>query len=440
MIPIDDQTLYADALLAIKQAIGNGYLGRAAQMFLGCKHYGDIIPRIGASTGIATGDMERLLDELFIKEHRLTPEKIVILFDDDHKVPSGKRHGGLKYPSNIWRNNLNIQKPYICYASVAELQDRSFLLASRKSCPHLLPEVPGTLAGASCALMPTRADGSRAKYRGEDNPKMFRKDTKTSEYTVHDPGDIEFYSGIVIPENGNKLPVIAIIVVLYFDSVLSAQRTTITIEDFLEDFNFSAEEAAAYFEDDPASDAHAKLIAVRSDISWERIIPSYLPSATPTPLPGRPPLPAPQPGKSRKRARSARGNRVTKSAPPPNGVWWDAEQAVRAVLEADGWTVIDMSPFGVGYDYKIIKSGTLRLIEVKSSIGPCAPTMTELEYQTACGNRTSYVMAMVEHFDPTKPATIEWVYDPAFLGPTMKTVIQYFLPRSLWKKHTFPGP
>lgn len=471
MIPIDNPALYDEALIILRRATGNKYLGRLVQMLLACKHYGHLIPRIGDPVGITTGELETLLDALYRKLSRTDPTKILILFGADYKVPSGIVDGGLKYPSNIWRNNLNFQKGYMCYAPAADLLNAGFRNPSRTMCPHLVPEIPGQLSGATCAIRPG------ARYRNEDHPKAIRKDSETGRYFVYDPSDVAFYSNFILPDNGEKLPIAALIVALYHDSILAAGRTSVSIADFAADFDMSPQELAQYFEDDPASANHQSLIAVAPQLTWtreistaeapEEALPGTAAEAEAEAEPGEAgpsettaanigdasaaandkddldyvPVPK-QPMVKAKPAQDLNAATATTSAPPKGSQWWSAEQAVRALLESDGWAVMDVSRLRLGCDIKASKGQTLRLIEVKSAVGTCAPTLTAAEYQQAKESRRTYVLAIVEYFDPEAELKVRWIQDPARLQMTERQVTQYFLPRSVWNKPAtleFPG-
>lgn len=438
MIPINSAVVYDKALELLEAVGGNGFLGRAAQIFLACKHYGNQIPTVGSASGIDSRQLQQLLDTLYSKPNRSTPEKVVIIFDDDHKVPTGTTGGVLKSPSNIWRNNLNLQKGFICYASVQEMQTPSFVYASRKVCPHLQPAGTQTLAHSWCHIK-----GKPPEYRGEDNPKMFRKDPVTGEYTVHDPQDIAYYSGILRPASGVKLPIAPLIVALYHDGILAAGRSHVDVPDFLVDFGFSPKEAAAYFDDDPASAAHQALALVAPGAAWTRFSVAPATAASTVTLPGVPPVAVPKvaTGKKTKALPHHGSIGVTTSPPPPaTSGWWNAQQAVRTTLEAANWLVVDVSGLKVGYDFKIIKAGHVKMVEVKSSVGICTATLTDLEYKQAVAGRRGFVLAIVENYDPALPATIQWVEDPARLQMTQRQVVQYTLPRSVWRSHTTPMP
>lgn len=437
MIPINDPALYDTALKVLKAAAGHGFRGRAAQIFLACKHYGKQIPEVGSAVGVESGQLQQLLDDLYSKPSRVTPEKIAIIFDDDHKIPTGTTGGVLTGASNIWRNNLNLQKGFICYAPVQRMQSPGFVAASRKVCPYLQPTNTQTLAKSWCGVK-----GKPPTYRGEDNPKMFRKDPVTGEYTVHDPQDVSFYSGIIRPANGIKLPIAALIVAIYHDGILAAGRSHVDVVDFLTDFGFTSVEAAAYFDDDSNSTDHQALAAHSPGITWTKL--STGPTGTPmVALPGMPPIPAPKMPAAKKATNLPNHASIgTTSSPPPPAAsgWWDAQQAVRQTLEAANWVVIDVSGLRMGCDFKITKAGKVKLIEVKSAVGICTATLTNTEYAQATAMRGDFVLAIVENFDPQLPATIQWIEDPARLQMTKRNVVQYTLPRSVWCRHTTPMP
>jgi hypothetical protein len=102
------------------------------------------------------------------------------------------------------------------------------------------------------------------------------------------------------------------------------------------------------------------------------------------------------------------------------------------VLENDGWIVLDVSRFGVGYDMRAHKAGTTRHVEVKSSAGRCSPLLTPNELSEARRLRDAYVLAVVENFDPAQPVSVLWIQDPASLPMGARTMTAYSLPRSTW--------
>jgi hypothetical protein len=414
---VNDPTLYAAALASLARFTSGSYYGRLVQIYLACKHYGRLIPRVGDAVGTDIAALQRLFDELYEKPSRRPGPSIAILFNDNHLYRTGERPPG-KGPSNIWRNNFNMQKGVGCFATAAEIVDPAFRNRRRAMCPHLV-SASGNLEGATCDL-----DPRAAQYRREDHPKVFRIDPVTRDHFVYDPSDINYYLRFVLAPGGRRLPIAPLIVALYYDSPLAAGRTEVDINDFLLDFDYVGAEYTSYFDDDPALPEHAALrAAFPGMLSWTRVV---VPAAPPT----LPAIPVPVPGRRRKVPSPAIVS--TPLAPPAGGYWWDAEQAVRQMLEADGWKVIDKSRFGLGYDLLASKAGTVRYVEVKSSAGQCNPIMTDNEYLEARRLRHEYVLAVVENFDPKKPVVVLWVHDPAQLSFTARNVKVFSLPRSQW--------
>lgn len=428
---MDDPALYAASLATLERFTRGSYYGRLVQIFLACKYYGRQIPRVGDLQGIDVGTFQRLVDDLYEKPSRRPNASVAILFNNNHLYSTGVAAPG-RGAANIWRNNFNIQKGFGCYASAAELTDPVFRLSSRTRCPHLVTAVPGQLAGAQCDLDPD------ARYRGEDHPKVFRIDPHTREHFVYDPDDSANYAPIVLAPSGRRLPIAPLIVALYYDSVVAAGRPRVDVGDFLIDFDFSPAEALTYFDDDPSLAEHVALAATAAGgLSWSRVpAPALAAPAAPAPLPG---VPVPVPARTRRRTSPVVTTAAPPTLPPAGGRWWDAEQAVRKVLEDDGWIALDVSRFGVGYDMRAYKAGTTRHVEVKSSAGRCSPLLTPNELSEARRLRDAYVLAVVENFDPVQPVSVLWIQDPASLPMGARTMMAYSLPRSAWLPRARPA-
>jgi len=425
MIRVTNRALYTASLTALARFTRGSYYGRLVQIFLACKHYGQLIPRIGDRVGTDAGTVQRLLDDLYEKPSRRPGPSVSILFSNNHLPRTGQAAPGNRYPSNIWRNNFNAQKGFSCFATPRELRSQNFRNQSRSLCPHLVPVRRGDLRGATCDL-----DAGRAHYRAEDHPKVFRMDPVTRDLFVYDPTDAAHYAPLVLAPDGRRLPIGPLIVGLYFDSPIRSARRDIDLADFLLDFDFTPSEFSTYFDDDPALPEHLQLAeAFPRQLKWTRIA-RAAPAPQPAPLPG---VPVTAPRRRRTTAPvSALAIAAPAIAPPAGGHWWHAEQAVRQALVADGWTVVDKTRLAVGYDFLAWKSGTTRHIEVKSSAGKCNPVLTDNEYIESRRLRHSYVLAIVEDFDPTAALRIFWVQDPASLNLTARQVVAFGLPRSQW--------
>jgi hypothetical protein len=393
------------------------------QIFLAAKYYGPTIPRVGSGGGVLVNELQYLLDDFYRKNGRADADgSIMIMFGDNHLVSTGQIGPSLKGPSNIWRNNLGLQKATICFASEVELSDDTFLAAPRLACPHLRPAIPGTLAGAKCAL------SLEPSYRREDGPKAIRKDPVDNGFAVVSPAKIDHWREIIA--SGGRLPVVPVIATLYHDADLASGRTDLEPIDFVRDFSFSSEEYHAYFDDDPGHPVHLALRAAFPGLAWNRVPgvfgqpPSPLVPGTPAPTPPTGPLdpdtlPVVAP----------------RTGPPAGGHWWSAEQGVQKYLRDSGWNVIDRTSQAVGFDLEIWRTGDAhRYLEVKSSAGQCAPVLTSNEYAAAVRHGPRYVLAVVENFDPAGDIAILWVSNPAALPVKARDVKQYPIPRAIWLK------
>ena len=126
--------------------------------------------------------------------------------------------------------------------------------------------------------------------------------------------------------------------------------------------------------------------------------------------------------------------------PPPNtNNGWDAEQYVAAALTAAGWTAHAVSRQQLGYDIFAQRGKQKRYVEVKSSLGLCSPSMTAREWQQANNHTNSYVLAIVENFNPTAQNVVYWVRDPANrCSATPQTTISHGIARASWAAAAVP--
>lgn len=126
--------------------------------------------------------------------------------------------------------------------------------------------------------------------------------------------------------------------------------------------------------------------------------------------------------------------------PPPNtNNGWDAEQYVAAALTAAGWTVHGVSRQQLGYDLFAQRGTQRRYVEVKSSLGLCSPSLTAREWQQASYHANSYVLAIVENFNPTAQNVIHWVRDPANrCTANPQTTISHGIARGSWAAAAVP--
>jgi hypothetical protein len=395
---------------------------------------------VGFGPGISIADIQSTLDTLFTKASRKASgsASIVSVFSNSHLYPTGVIGAGLTTPSNIWRNNFGLQKSLICFGPVSDLTNPAFVMQDRVLCPYLDAPVPpgGDLSGRSCSFR------TQAHYRREDHPKFLRRDPVDLGISIVDTENVQLWQNAVVPPPPKtRIPVIALICALYFDSDMSGGRASISPIDFMREFNFTNEHYTAFFDDDPASAGHVALLASFPGMAWERVAPMNSTAGTVTPT--APVAGAPVPGVSKPAKPHIDPTLLPiiapPIAPPAGGHWWAAEQAVQGALRAAGWDVIDRSRQWVGFDFEAKRGTSLLYIEVKSSAGPCSPVLTNREFEAAKLYPSKFILAIVENFDPDGPVRILWVINPGAIPMVARTVTEYPLPRGLWLPKAEPS-
>lgn len=111
----------------------------------------------------------------------------------------------------------------------------------------------------------------------------------------------------------------------------------------------------------------------------------------------------------------------------------EGENSVVALLEEYGFEIRILTGSKHGYDILATKDGARFLIEVKSALDRCSPTLTENEYQTASRYGRVYILAIVEHV-MRNPET-HFVVDPVGqLGDHIVATetTAYRIPRTRW--------
>lgn len=427
MLNISNQEIYNRSLQVLndyKSQIGRLHKGRFIQIFLGLKFYQNEIPSMNSGRFIESGVLQTMLDDLYSKNSLPSNQCVLSLFENSYLARTGIVPVGASYPSNVWRNNFNIQKGIGCYAPSNMLSSNEFLNESRSSCRYLINETPGSLRNATCSICSTGGT-----YRSEDHRKWLQIKIDGSGYSVVDLLNVSNFQPYIAPES-NRIPILPLIIALYYDSnpglIIGTRRSAgVDLDLFRNDFNFSFSEFSSYFDDstsnpfnkilsdefpeliyEPASSIHLTLSSEMtsateddSDIEYEPIL---------------------------------NGN---STIPPRVHSGWEAEQFVINLLEINGWTVHDVSRQKIGYDLLAKRGRRTIFIEVKSSLGKCAPTLTSREWQQARRLSDSYILAVIEDFDPSgeQENMIYFIPNPSTInGVTSSISVNYSIPRSGW--------
>jgi hypothetical protein len=426
MINVNSGLLFAESLLQLKrykQSVGGAHKGRFIQMFLGLKYFQNVIPSMFSGLFATTEVVQTLLDDLYSKASRPANESVLMMFEGTFLARTGLIAPGNKTPQNTWRNNLNLQKGVGCYAPPADLASPTFLNHDRINCKYLSQTKPGQLAGSKCSLCP-----SAATYRNEDHRKWLRIDPGRNGYAVADLMNIGNFRPYVAPSS-NRMPLIPVISALYHDAnpgLSLAARNNVGALEFCTDFNFSAKELAAYFDSASSNPFNAALLSKFSSIS--------LAAATPIASALSVTVKAAA-AKAKKKAASISAPVLsgTPVIPPAINTGFEAERYAEKALRDNGWTVYDVSRQRLGYDLLAKKGTATRYVDVKSSLGMCAPTLTAREWQQSNAHGSNYVLAIIENFNPMGLNTVYWVPNPAACGALPSQTIQYAISRGSWR-------
>ena len=427
MIAVTNQILYRDALnclIAHKTAVGQGFKGRFTQIFLGLKFFQNSLPSIYSGSFITTEVLQSLLDDLYAKISRPPNQCVLSLFEGSYLARTGLISPGNRGAQNTWRNNFNLQKGIGCYAPLADLSSPTFLNEDRSQCRFLQSVALGSLMGAHCSLCPTGAT-----YRGESHRKWLRIDPGGNGYAVTDLQNIGNFAPYVAP-TANRIPLLPLIVALYHDAdpgLVLGTRASVQTAEFMSDFNLSRAEFDAYFDDSVHHPINAQLLASRAWPQGTLQSPESTQPATRTP-------------RTRRRTLAIVAPPVltgTPAPPPATNSGWEAEQFVAVALQNDGWTAHIVTRQKLGYDIFAQKGTKKRYIEVKSSLGHCAPSLTAREWQQASFHADSYVLAIVENFNPLALNMVYWIPNPANRCiATAQTTVSHAIARSSWTPAT----
>jgi hypothetical protein len=434
MVPRISAALFADALeclTAHKRSIGAEFRGRFVQIFLAMKFFQNSIPSMFSGSFITTEMLQSLLDDLFAKASRPANSCVLSIFEGNYLARTGLIGPANTTPQNTWRNNFNLQKGIGCYAPVAELSSPTFLNQERSQCRHLQSSMPGSLAGARCSLCTTGA-----AYRREGHRKWLRIDPGGNGYSATDLQNSANFAPYVAPQ-GARIPVLPLVVALYHDAepgLSIGNRSTVSLADFASDFNFSDQEMSTYFDISMTHPLNARLTSSAAWGTGTSLGTSPVVSGGGA---GLVPAAASVPGAPPSAAQPVLGGTPT---PPPNtNNGWDAEQYVAAALTEAGWTAHAVSRQQLGYDIFAQRGTQKRYVEVKSSLGLCSPSLTAREWRQASYHADSYILAVIEHFNPTAENVVYWVRDPANrCSATLQTTISHGIARSSWAAVTVP--
>jgi hypothetical protein len=392
MIPTNRTDVFERALSTLQEfGEQTNIRGRFVALYLGLRRMGDSIAHLGEQQATAAGVIEAFLDRLYLKTHRPPPLNILTApfgGSTSPNAPWSARTGtiapGNRYPTNTWRNNFNIQKGIGCPASPEVIRQLLAQPNIRLVCPHISLDAEDRQL---CSLQGTT-------YRGEEHSIWLRMAPQGGYQIVDldDPATYRYY----LNAWGTKIPVFPLLGVLYSNSPANVfpERDIAGIPEFAGDFHFNLDQLEDLFDCDPESPWNRPLLTM---------IVGQLPPAVvrePPQVPSQPRPQAPQP---------------LPPAPEPallnTGV--GAELLVARNLQAHGWTVRYTGNFhSFGYDLLAEQGDSSLQVEVKSSVGPCTPELTEDEWGAAQRHGDEYILAVVDFFG-SPGQRISYIRNPA---------------------------
>jgi len=388
-----------DALTAFKRIAGSR--GRFIATYLGLRRMGDLVAPLGSSTFTPVSEIESYLDFMWTKTHRQTPRTVLTApfgssaQNGGYSTNSGAMAPGSSYPTNTWRNNLNVQKGVGCVAPAVEVAELVLKVEPRMACPHLTfdSQNPGYVCGIN---------GTR--YRNEMHTIWVARSDPDGGYQVVDLDLPSVYEDYLMP-NGTRIPIFALIGALYSlaPNDFYPVHLSVGIPEFAADFGYDLAEVERIYNCDPSDPFNAAVLAIAGLASAEA---SGVPG---TLVPSLPSI----------------GDAVLLNS----GL--GAELAVAETLQRDGWTVAYTgNQTLLGYDLRADKGDDTLRVEVKSSIGFCTPELTQSEWDAAIEFEDHFVLAIVDFFGSEKQ-DIWFVRNPADgTEPTIKVSTSFRLPRA----------
>lgn len=388
MIPVDREDVYSAGLEQLRLfGERSKARGRFILLYLGLRRMGSAMaPLASGQAGTGAAELEEFLDSMYLKTHRSEPFVVLTApFGQSYSqaAPYSTRSGelapGHKSATNTWRNNFNIQKGIGCPAEpdvIRALLDDPQL---RRACPHINIQPYGAPV---CRLR-------NADYRGEMHSIWLRMVTHGRQ--VVDLNHPAVYRDYLSP-GGRRIPIFPLISALYSFAAVGVYptREVVGIPEFGSDFGFNTSDVEALFECDAESPANAAVLAARDQVIWAGFLVS--PASTVVPH-----TPEQQPEPTDLPAAVPEGQLNT-------GV--GAEIAVGKELQEHGWTVEYFgNQRGVGYDLRATRGDDTMYVEVKSSVGPCTPVLTEEEWSAAEKYGTDYVVAFIDFYGTENQVT-----------------------------------
>ena len=411
MIPVDRSDVLETALGALREfASGVNVRGRFVCLYLGLRRMradaNAALSELGSTHVTGSSEIEQYLDRLYTKGHREPPFVVLTApfggstsLEAPYSALSGTQAPGRGYPTNIWRNNLGIQKGVGCPAEAGVIRTLLEEPQHRLACPYMTRNAEERHL---CSVRDTA-------YRGEEHAIWLR--LADGGYQVVDldrPGAVRDY----LRPSGYPMPIFPLIGMLYSMAVpgVYPSRTRVGIPEFAGDFGFSHEQVESLFDCDPESKLNAA-VALRVEDGRATVGQGHLVTTT---------------------DEVATTEKVPTS--PPDGVLntgVGAEIVVARELEGCGWAVrYRANQRGLGYDLEATRGAQTLRVEVKSSVAFAELELQASEWRAAQEFGEQYVIAVVDFYG-CEQRHVWYVRNPAANAlPVERTIATYRFARA----------
>ena len=404
MIPVEREDVFSSALLLLRRyGEKTSIRGRFVLVYLGLRKMRGSLEELGSTASTPTREIEEYLDQLYTKTTQPSPLTVLTSpfgQSTSPHAPWSTRTGdiapGNKHPTNTWRNNLNVQKGIGCPAEPETIRTMLTNPLVRLHCPWMETDAEGR---QRCGLTMTN-------YRGDEHSIWLRMTQDGNQVVDLDLPAV--YGSYLAPE-GRKIPIFALIPVLYYAAPLGIypNRHKVGVPEFCEDFGFEVDNAIEMFDCDPDGPENSEIVIMASGGPLEASPAGEVAAASHE----RQPLPE-----------------VLDPGTLNTGI--GAEVAVAKDLQRYGWSVSYTGNVrGIGHDLLAIQNGNTLRVEVKSSVSRCTPTLTEEEWRAAERNGDEYVLAVVDFYG-SLGQEITYVRNPvANVNPAARQVMTYRVAR-----------
>ena len=433
MIPTANQAVF-DVGLSVLHQFGERHnvRGRFIAVYLGLRRMRRLgrIAELGSGSPTPPSQLEGFLDDLFTKTHRPSPFVVLTAPFGQSTSPTapwstrtGETAPGNAYATNTWRNNFGVQKGVGCPADPATIRTLLHDDQIRLACPNRRVDSEGR---PLCGITGTA-------YRGDEHSIWLR--AVAGGYEAVDLDQPYVFRNYLF-SNGERLPIFPLISVLYTMSSPATvpQRTLVGIPEFADDFGFSLDSLDEIFDCDPEGRSNSVVLAAVDGItpvSRVRGVRAKLPVDL---LPGQAERSVPPVSPA---VDVAAGDEQAAPLLPvePELVFLNsgvgAELAVARDLANHDWTVRYWgSRRGAGYDLEARRAEAHLRVEVKSSVGFCAPELTEEEWNAAQEYADDFVLAVVDFFRSPEQRIFYLRNPAANVTPVERSAVIYRIPRA----------